>query len=100
MKKSIKTLEKNRKSILTDNLDYCIECGKPKVNIHEVYEGSYRRRSMENDMCIPLCFEHHKQIHNDYQFALKYKKMCQSKFEETHSREEFLKLFIKNYLDK
>ena len=97
--KSIRTLEKNRYSILTDNLDYCYVCGKPKDALHEVFEGANRVNSMKNGMVIPICYKHHSMIHKNRQFSLYYKILCQTKFEETHSREEFIKIFKRNYKD-
>lgn len=94
----IKKLERNRWSIITDDLSRCYECGKPAVNLHEVYEGSYRVRSMENGMVLPLCYQCHIKIHYDRNLALKYKMMFQKKFEESHTRDEFIDLFVKSYL--
>ena len=37
-------------------------------------------------------------IHFNKELDLKIKKLCQKKYEETHSREEFIKLIGKNYI--
>ena len=37
-------------------------------------------------------------IHFDRKFDLKVKKIAQAKFEETHTREEFINIFGKSYL--
>ena len=37
--------------------------------------------------------------HQDRQTDLLLKRECQRKFEETHSREEFMKIIGRNYLD-
>ena len=97
--KSIRALEKNRYSILTDNLDYCFVCGQPRDALHEVFEGASRVNSMKNGMVIPICYKHHSMIHKNRQFSLYYKILCQTKFEESHSREEFIKIFKRNYKD-
>ena len=78
----IKTLEKNRWSLATNDLSKCIECGRPRDDLHEVYEGAYRRRSMIYGCVIPLCRYHHNKIHKDYDFKIKYKKMMEKMFEE------------------
>lgn len=96
--KKITKLERERKSILTDNLDICYVCGKEKNHLHEVYEGTKRLLSMKYNCVIPLCWECHYKIHNDRCFALIYKKECQLKIEENITREEFIKLFGRNYL--
>lgn len=93
-----KSLENKRTSILTDNLDHCIVCGAKKDNIHEVFFGKNRRNSMLYGFCIPLCFKCHLEIHSNNLLDLKFKQLCQAKYEETHSREDFLQICHKNYL--
>lgn len=78
----IKTLEKNRWSLATNDLTKCIECGNPNIELHEVYEGAYRRRSMIYGCVIPLCRKHHNLIHKDYNFKIKYKRLFKELFEE------------------
>ena len=96
--KKLAKLEKNRKSIFTTDLTHCIICGRKKEHLHEVYSGSFRLRSIKNDMVIPLCFEHHREIHNNIKLSLYYKQLCQKLYEKNHSREEFIKIFGRNYL--
>lgn len=98
MNKTIRKLERNRFSILTDNLETCFLCGKPKQALHEVFEGTNRINSMKQGMVMPLCFYHHQMIHSNRQLALEYKRLFQKKYEETHSREEFIKIFKRNYI--
>ncbi len=90
--------EKNRFSILYNQLDKCCICGNPSVELNEVYEGAYRQLSIEYGMVIPLCNLHHKQFHNNRLFALYYKALFQKEFEKTNSHEEFIKIFKKNYI--
>lgn len=91
--------QKERFSIINHPLDKCAVCGsKNGVQLNEVYEGAKRGVSMKYGFVVPLCDKHHKQFHNDRSFALKYKKMYQAKYEQTHTREEFLKLVHRNYL--
>ena len=93
-------LERNRYSIITDDLKHCYICfeqGKKNVlkdDLHEIYGGSNRKRSIENGFVVPLCRKHHQDI------VVKnwLKRYAQLEFEETHSREEFMKIFGKNYL--
>lgn len=93
----LRKLERNRYSILTDDLEHCFICGTIPVDIHEIYGGANRRVSMVNGFCLPLCRYHHKIATNSNTMALWLKEICQQKFEETHSREEFMKLIGKNY---
>lgn len=90
--------EKNRYSILYNDLTKCCICGNPAVEINEVYSGAYRQLSIDYGCVISLCHHHHKQFHNDRIFNLYYKSLFQEEFEKTHSREEFLKIFKKNYI--
>ena len=94
--------EKQRYSIIYKDLTKCcVEgCLTPYYNVekNEVYEGAKRSASIKHGFVCPLCKIHHDQFHNDREFALIYKKMFQRKFEETHSREEFLRIIYCNYL--
>ena len=99
--KKIAKLERNRYSILTNDLNVCIVCGRKKDNLHEVFYGKNRLNSIRYGMVIPLCLEHHtggKGIHFDKELDLNYRMLCQRKFEENNTREEFIKIFGKNYL--
>lgn len=96
-KKSI-NLEKNRYSILTHNLEKCYLCPNKKDDIHEIYAGSKRIISIKNGFCIPICRKCHSKIQNNEEKMLKLKIECQKKYEESHSREEFMKMVGKNYL--
>lgn len=91
-----KQMEKNRFSIFTTNLSRCYYCGKQneKLDLHEVWGGSNRQRSIKNGFVIPLC----RTCHSDEQIISFLRKKLQKKYEENHSREEFLAIIGKNYL--
>lgn len=91
-------LERNRYSVLTDNMDSCIICGNPRQALHEIFEGRNRIRSMQYNAIIPLCFSCHTIIHNNRNISLYYKQRFQQIFEEKNSREEFIKIFGRSYL--
>jgi len=98
-KKSLIEKQNKRFSIINHSLLICAECGsKNGVAKNEVFEGAKRGVSMSNGFVVPLCRDCHRRFHNDRNFAMKYKKLYQSKFEETHTREEFLNLVHHNYL--
>ena len=90
----IKTLEKHRWSLLTDDLTTCVECGRPKDDLHEVYEGAYRQRSMKYGCVIPLCRQCHNRIHQEKELKLKYKRMFEKLFTEYYPEEEFHNVFF------
>lgn len=93
-------LEKSRYSIITDDLEYCYICtergikGIPRDDLHEVYGGSNRKRSIENGLVVPLCRECHQDI-----YILNWlKRFLQLEYEENHSRDDFINLIGKSYL--
>ena len=98
-KKSYKLakLEKERFSILTDDLDHCIICKKPRENLHEVYFGKNRQLSMKYGCVLPLCYTCHISIHNKSALDLIYKIKMQNAFEKTYPEKNFIKIFGKNY---
>ena len=92
----IAKLEKMRYSILTKDLTKCYICGKQKQEIHEIYEGAKRIASMKWGCCLPVCRDCHRKLHNNREFALKYKKLCQIQFEKLYDV-DFISIFYKNY---
>lgn len=94
----ITRLERMRYSILTKDLTKCFICGGIKQDIHEIYEGARRIPSMKYGCCIPVCRICHRHLHDDYNFALPYKQLCQKKFIETYPDVDFLEIFHKNYI--
>lgn len=99
-KKSSKlaALEKNRFSILTDDLDRCYICGRKRDNLHEVYEGAKRIPSMKYGCVLPLCYPCHVRIHSDRNMALLYKRTFQVKFMTIYPELKFIDIFKVNYL--
>lgn len=93
----IAKLERNRTSILTDNMNQCYLCGKPKQHTHEIFYGRNRNNSMIYGCCIPVCMDCHNRIHNNITLDTELKKKTQMVFEETYE-EDFLSIFKRNYL--
>ncbi|MBE6146927.1 MAG: hypothetical protein E7168_01175 [Firmicutes bacterium] len=91
-------LERDRFSLFTDDLEHCIICGKKKDHINEVFPGAFRQRSIKEHMVLPLCSSHHRQIHNDTELSLYWKRSCQKLFEKSRTRDEFIKIFGRSYL--
>lgn len=92
------------KSIIS-NEKYCLICGTAfNIHKHHVFEGTGRRKKSEKYGCwIYLCAKHHNMsnegIHFNKELDLSIKKMCQKKWEEAYgSREDFIRVFGKNYL--
>lgn len=92
-------LEKSRYSILTDDLEHCYICrfqGKKVLrdDLHEVYEGANRKRSILNGLVVPLCRKHHQ----NEEILSELKVATQKKYEVNHTRDEFIKLIGKSYI--
>lgn len=82
----------------------CFECGNNLVEKHHVFFGTGQRKiSEKHGFKVDLCSKHHRGqpegIHGgNRELDLKLKCMWQRKFEETRSREEFIKLIGRSYL--
>ena len=76
--------------------DFCIYCGTPYAQTHEVFEGNGRRQlSIIHKLQVKVCNDCHRDIqtHPLTGRDLELKKEYQAEFEKTHSREEFRRLF-------
>lgn len=101
--KKLTKLEKNRKSVFTEDLEHCYLCGKPRDHLHEIIYGKNRINSIKYNFVIPLCANHHTGkdgIHFNKDLDLYYKRLCQIYFENNiGNRIEFIKIFGRNYLE-
>ncbi len=94
------SLERNRKSIFTEDLEHCYLCGKKKNDLHEVFGGRNRINSIKYNFILPLCRECHSSNQNNVIFNDYWHKQGQLYWEENiGSREEFIKAFRRNYLE-
>ena len=94
----ITTLEKNRFSILTNDLTHCYICKKPKQHLHEIYYGKNRINSMKYGCVVPLCFRCHNRVHNNFVIDKALKDKCADKFKKVYPDIEFLDIFHKIYI--
>lgn len=90
----LKKLEQSRYSVFTSNLDKCYYCPNPRQDLHELLSGRNRLNSIKYGYVLPVCRKHHNLI----QYDNEWKKRCQTHFEKTHTREEWLSIFYRNYL--
>lgn len=97
-------LEKNRFSIITNDLEHCYLCTKqgikniPKDDLHELIEGKNRQVSMKYGLVIPICRKCHEKVTNDKSLQEKLHKVGQKVFEKHYKTENFIQVFGKNYL--
>lgn len=93
------------KSIIQKHKNHCFICQRQtELEEHHIFFGSNRKLSEQYGLKVPLCYEHHRGtngVHgkNGKQLNEKLKRIAQTRFEENHTREEFIKIFGKNYLD-
>lgn len=100
-KKKQKRAKNNPKPTIEDK---CYVCNAPYAATHEVFYGRGKRQlSIKYKMQAKLCYEHHEHtrtgIHFDKRFDFKVKQIYQRKFEKEYSREKFIEVFGRNYLD-
>ena len=99
-------MEKNRKSILTDDLEHCIECGSSPAHLHEVFFGRNRQQSIIYGCVIPLCDHHHTNntfgsaIHYSSEMCLKWHKKAELEWMAFYDKteEDFIKVFGRSYI--
>ena len=92
-------------SIFTGDLKHCYLSGTEGVEIHHIFFGNpyFRKHSEEDGYIIPLSPEWHRGnngVHHSYPLDESLKQFCQEHFEETHTREEFIRRYGKSYLGK
>lgn len=99
------------KSILQEKDGTCYLCRKllgssvtyGYTEEHHVFEGTANRKMSEKyGLKVYLCLWHHREgpeaVHQNRENAMLLKRDAQEAFEKTHTREEFMELFGKNWL--
>lgn len=93
-------------SVFTDDMEHCIETGTPQCHRHHIFGGANRKKSEIYGFVIPIAYYLHEfgedSIHENPNTGLdlKWKQKAQEYYEEHHgTRENFIKLFGRNYLD-
>lgn len=93
-------LERDRFSILTNDLDHCVICGSNKDHLHEVFFGRNRLNSIKYGLVIPLCSLHHMEMHRNKERQEYWHVVAQKRFMEYYHKsiDEFRNIFKINYL--
>ena len=90
-------------SIMQDEKKCYITGNTENLHEHHIYAGANRQISEKNGFKVWLRADWHNMsdygVHFNRELDLMLKRECQQKFEETHSREEFISLIGRNYLD-
>lgn len=92
------------KSILQDNKACFITGTDNQLELHHIYFGRNRATSDKNGFWVYLTAELHRGtngVHgkNGHALDIQLKQACQLKFEERHTRAEFIQLIGRNYID-
>lgn len=83
----------------------CMVCGtKIGLHLHHVFGGYANRKiSDQHGFVVWLCGKHHNLsndgVHFNPELDLMIKKAFQREYEKTHTREEFMSLIGRNYLE-
>lgn len=99
----MKTIIQNRKECYMCRRAYG-ECNTRDLEDHHIFFGTAnRRKSEEHGLKVWLCNYHHTSgdvaVHRWKTADDILKEIGQKKFEETHTRKEFMDIFGKNYLE-
>lgn len=91
------------KSIMQDEKRcYVTKAENVPLHKHHIYGGPNRRVSEANGFWVWLRPEWHNMsdhgVHFNMVLDMKLKQECQRKYEETHTRDEFMALIGRNYL--
>lgn len=92
------------KSIVQDlDQERCFLCGSIfNLELHHIMHGTANRRlSTLYGLTCWLCRNHHTGkfgVHNNAQLNRKLQMAAQKAFEQTHTRQEWMRIFGKNYL--
>ena len=86
-------LEKNRFSIITNNLEKCYFCPNEKMELHEAFRGRNRQKSMKWGLVVPICEKCHKKITKDKVFSKVLEDKAKKIFIKKYGREKFIEEF-------
>ncbi len=85
--------ERNRFSIITNNLKKCYFCELDKDDLHEVFGGRNRQKSIKWGLVIPICRIHHRKITDDEQFNEIMQHIAKNIFIKKYGKEKFIEEF-------
>lgn len=100
----MKSIIQEKKECFICRMNYNVETISA-LHEHHIFEGTGRRKQSEKfGLKVWLCVRHHnlyngsEAVHFNKALDLELKQLAQKKFEETYTRDEFRKHFIKSYL--
>ena len=104
-----KRRQRHTKSIFIQAPGTCYLCemegdySQKYTELHHIFDGPNRKISEANGLTVRLCLKHHREgkeaVHNNAEKMRLLQRTAQTKFEESHSRQEFMRLIGRNYLE-
>lgn len=106
-----KKRRRHKKSILRTEKDTCFLCAKLHNDFghkyteeHHILFGSGQREISESEgLKVYLCLDHHRAgpeaVHNNQEIRELLCRIAQEEYEKTHTRDEWMEISRKNYLD-
>lgn len=88
------------KSIIQEDKE-CYICGTNLgLHNHHIFPGrGFRKNSDKEGLTVYLCAVHHQYVHADRKAMLQLQKIGQRAFEKKKSREKFIELFGKSFME-
>lgn len=107
-----KERKKHPKSILNTKKNVCYLCAylnhdyriKYTEEHHILYGSGQRKNAEDEGIKVDLCLDHHRRgqqaVHNSREMRVLLCRIAQEEYEKTHTREEWMKISRKNYLEE
>lgn len=90
------------KSIISTEKE-CYVCKRTPVELHHIFGGINRKNADQDGLTVYLCHEHHNMppngVHYNPKFMLALHRIGQRKYLETHTMDEWMKRYGRNYLE-
>lgn len=86
-------LERNRFSIITNDIEKCYFCNNKNIDLHEIFRGRNRQKSMIWGLVIPACRKHHKELTEDKEFSKQLENIAKAIFIKKYSKQKFIDEF-------
>lgn len=93
------------RSIVQKNNDECFMCGRSYwLEEHHIFGAANRKHSTKYGLVVNLCHWCHNEppdgVHHNKENRERLMQAGQRAFEETHTREEFMAIFGRNWLEE
>lgn len=90
-----------KNSIVQDDTSKCYLCGRSGyLHEHHVMNGKgWRKLADEDRLVLYLCPACHEYIHSNAEIRKELKSLAQLRYLESHTYEDWMKRYGKNYLD-